>query len=314
MDALSSLIRHADAGDPLARALGAVLESGLIVYTRDSGGRFVEMSGVLGERLGLGDERGERYPKELRYFYTSGRMLPVSEIPAQVVRTSGRARRGELNRLETASGRVWMQVSNLPLERTAEGWSVLTIGADVTELVDARDAAGRASEARAALLRLAGELAGRARVGFDEMRGLLRGPMSLVAPGANVLLTRQDGLEFEIKPVCHGFGQVPETRRAHLSAELRERWSAARAHVNLNVQETDIYGARVVAELASRFRSVVVAPCSSADRARIGGLVVNHPEANAFEAWQIESFELAGVLAGAAMYGSGASEVGRDAA
>lgn len=41
MESLSSLIRDAGTDDPLACSLQAILESGLVVFTRDSLGRFV---------------------------------------------------------------------------------------------------------------------------------------------------------------------------------------------------------------------------------------------------------------------------------
>lgn len=303
MDSLSSLIRRAEPGDPLAKALAAILDSGFVVLTRDGAGRFVQVSEVLGSLLAIGDGRGDMYTRELRYYDSDMRPLPLSEVPPQQVRTSGRRRRGELNLLETAGGRVWMQQSNLPLEQTAEGWSVLTIGADVTELVERAEAAERAVAVRGALLEVGAMLAN-GSVTRTELVELLREPMAELVADGNVLVTCQDGDEFEMTPVHRGFGTGLAARRGRLSQLQRDRWQAAGAHVNQDVQLTDIYGASVVAELELPFRSVVIAPSSLPDGSALGALVMNHPEPDAFEAWQIESLELAGRLVARTLHGT----------
>ena len=105
MEAPSTLIRRADAGDPLAKALAAILDSGFVVLTRDGAGRFVHVSAVLGSLLAIGDGRGDVYTRQLRYYDRNKRFLALSEVQPQQVRTSGRSRRGDLNLIETAGGR-----------------------------------------------------------------------------------------------------------------------------------------------------------------------------------------------------------------
>ena len=135
---------------------------------------------------------------------------------------------------------------------------------------------------------------------WDELDALVE---QMVADG-NVLVTCQDGDEFEMTPVHHGFGTGLAARRGRLSQLQRDRWQAAGAHVNQDVQLTDIYGASVVAELELPFRSVVIAPSSLPDGSALGALVMNHPEPDAFEAWQIESLELAGRLVARTLHGT----------
>jgi hypothetical protein len=60
MDVLSSLIRRTDEEDPVAGALAMILDSGLVVMTHDSVRRFVQVSGVLGERLTMAEASGTR--------------------------------------------------------------------------------------------------------------------------------------------------------------------------------------------------------------------------------------------------------------
>ncbi|MBT5774715.1 MAG: hypothetical protein HOH95_10130 [Dehalococcoidia bacterium] len=303
MESISSLIRDAGTGDPLARSMEAVLESGLVVFTRDSHGRFVQLSPVLNERLGMGDARGAREPGDTRTYDVSGRALSGNEYPGTITRSSGTAQHEVLLQLECGDDSMWMQMSTMPLERTPDGWSVLTVGADVTALVEARDAASRAASVRGALLEVGAVLAD-GRVTRTELVELLRKPMAELVADGNVLLTWQDGDEFEMTPVHRGFGTGLAARRGRLSQLQRDRWQAGGAHVNQDVQLTDIYGASVVAELELPFRSVVIAPSSLADGSALGALVMNHPEPDAFEMWQIESLELAGRLLARTLHGT----------
>jgi hypothetical protein len=132
-------------------------------------------------------------------------------------------------------------------------------------------------------------------------------------PDGNALLLRQVGADFDMTPVYHGFGASLNARHSHLPAEMRERWSQPQAHVNQDVRETDMYGARVVAELENQFRSVAVMGYSSVALSQLGALGMHHPEANAFDAWQIESLELAARLVGRALYGGAAQAERRSA-
>ncbi len=99
--------------------------------------------------------------------------------------------------------------------------------------------------------------------------------------------------------VHHGFGSAPRTGRGYLAPVLRDRWRGPEAHVNLDVQPTDIYCGSVVAELEDPFRSLVLAPCGEQDAQ--GALVAMHSAEDAFDDWQIETLELAGRLVGAAL-------------
>ena len=86
MQSLTALIRGTRADDPLARALEAVLDSGLVIFSRDTEGHFVQLSEVLSERVGIIADSGTSQPRNLRVFDENGRLLPGSEYPAAITR------------------------------------------------------------------------------------------------------------------------------------------------------------------------------------------------------------------------------------
>lgn len=171
--------------------------------------------------------------------------------------------------------------------------------ARVTDLVAARDVARRATRVRGALIEVAAELA-TGPVTQAELVKLLREPMAMLTPGGNVTLMQQDGDEFEMTSIHHGFGATAPSGRARLSSILQDRWRGPNAHVNPDVQATDIYCARVVAELDDEYRSVVVA--AAGGPGAMASLMATHPDADGFDQLQIESLELTGRLVRAALY------------
>lgn len=217
---------------------------------------------MLHERLGLGDARGAREPGDTRTYDASGQALSGNEYPGMITRTSGSPQRERLLRLESGSGSMWFQISTMPLERTSDGWGVLTIGADVTATVDDREAAQRAAAVRGALVEASTKLVD-GQVTRTELVELLRAPMAMLVPDGNVTLMQQDGNEFEMTSIHHGFGAAARAGRAHLSSIMLERWRGPEA---------------------------------------LASLMATHPEANGLDGWQIESLELAGRLVRAALY------------
>ena len=70
----------------------------------------------------------------MRVFNSEGRLLAGSEYPASITRRTGAAQRDVLTRVVSDDDRhLWLQLSTMPLERGAEGWSVLSVAADVTD-------------------------------------------------------------------------------------------------------------------------------------------------------------------------------------
>jgi hypothetical protein len=301
MKSLTTLIHEADADDPLARTLEAILDSGLIVFSRDTEGRFVQLSEVLTDRAGIIADPGTNQPRNLRVFDENGRLLPGSEYPAAVVRMTGTPQRELHRRLVSDDGRqIWLKMSAVPLERGPEGWSVLTLGTDVTELHDALGAGKREIAARGALLQLGQQLAGR-QLPIEDLAAAFHQSIATLLPGSNAFAVERDGDEYITTTIVDAYGHPLPRRRGRFMAEQRERWTAERAHVNLDVQDTDIYGANVVAELTNPVRSLIVAPWGVADEAHLGALVAFNDQPDAFGADQVASFEIAGRMFGTAL-------------
>lgn len=295
MKSLTTLIHEAAADDPLARALEAMLDSGLIVWSRDTEGRFVHLSGLLTERAGIIAGSGDSQPRNLRVFDETGRLLPGSEYPASITRMTGSSQH-VLHRLVSDDDRdIWLQMSTMPLERGAEGWSVLTVATDVTDL---RHTLGEAQDdvaARGVLLELSVQLMTQP-ADEDALRETFSEVLAQIVPDTNVSLALRDGEEFHTIPLVHGYGPSLEPRRGRYATEQRERWTSTHAHVNRDVQDTDIYGANVVVELTNVVRSIVVAPCLEHDGTRIGSITVTSDQPGAFTDGQVESLEFAARL------------------
>ncbi len=301
MQSLTALIRGTRADDPLALALEALLDSGLIIFSRDTQGNFVQLSEVLSDRVGIIADAGTSQPRNLRVFDENGRLLPGSEYPAAITRRTGEAQRDVLRRLVSDDDReIWLKMSTLPLERGPEGWSVLTVGTDVTDLQEQITTAQREVAARGALLELSTRLTPE-RTTIEELIAAFADPLELLLPERNVFLALRDGDEFETTPLVHGYGNPIIPSRARYTEDQRTRWTSRSAHVNLDVQDTDIYGARVVAEFSYQVRSIVIAPCYPHGGDRVGAIVALADSPGAFTDDQIATLETAARMLGGAL-------------
>lgn len=292
MRSLSTLIREADADNPIARALEAILDSGLIIFSRDTTGRFVQLSNILSDRAGLVAPVGAAQPLNMKVFNDAGRLLAGSEYPASVTRTTGAAQRDQRTRIVSDDGRqIWLQLNTMPLERDADGWSVLTVATDITDLVDELDDARRETAARGELLTLSARLPW-GSLALEDVADTFHDPLTTLLPGANVSFAVRDGDEFETIPIAQGYGEL-EPVRGRYTADERARWSSGATHVNLNVEDTDIYGANVVVEYPNTVRSLVIAPCLRPGGERLGSLAATSDRPEAFTEHQIASLEAA---------------------
>lgn len=301
MQPLTALIRGTQADDPLARALEAILDSGLVIFSRDTEGHFVQLSEVLSERVGIIADSGTSQPRNLRVFDENGRLLPGSEYPAAITRRTGTAQREVLRRLVSDDDReIWLRMSTLPLERGPEGWSVLTVGSDVTDLQERIAAAERNAEANRALLAL-GERIANEPLEFGDLRELFHEPLATLLPQANVSLALRQKDEYQSFPLAHGYGTAMNPIRGRYTADQRERWTAAAAHVNRDVQDTDIYGARVVAEFPHQIKTLVIAPCFDEADPRAGAIIAYGEHAGMFDDQQVTGLEIAARMLGRAV-------------
>ena len=305
MDPLTSLLRDADPGDQLALTLAAVMDSGLILFSRDSDGRYVQLSQALADEVGLLAQRGDMLPRNMRVFDVEGRLLAGSEYPASITRTTGKTQRSVRRRLVSDDGRwTWLQMSTMPLERGSGGWSVLTVAADVTDLQDELVALRAETAAQQSILRLATAVAGRT-VTFEEAVELIREPAAALVPEMNVGLGRQVGQEYEAVMIHQSYGTPRPGDRGRFQEAQRRPWSDSVAHVNQDVKDTDIYGASVVAEIPTKVRALVTAPLFGLADGELAALWVHSERPHGFSEAQIEGLELIGRLLGASMVRGG---------
>lgn len=301
MESLSSLIRAAGPGDPLGVTLQAVLDSGLIVFSRDTDGRYVQLSETLAEQAGLVASRGSKAPANMRVFNDAGRLVPGSEYPASISRTTGKTQKSVRMRLVSDDDReIWLQMSTVPLERGTGGWSVLTIAADVTDLQEELVELRARNAAQQSLVELATKLAGR-EISFSEALQLLREPVAALVPEMNVGLCWQVGADFESVMLHQGYGEPWDGARGRFQEGQRQRWSADVVYVNQNVQDTDIYGARVVAEIPTTVRALVAAPLVGLPDGQLAALWAHGERPHSFSGWQVEGLGLIGGLLGGAI-------------
>ena len=126
-----------DGVDP-ARLLDLLVsESDMFLSLRDHSGRFVYANrSIEGPLLPpRSDAIGKHHLPGRRFFDESGRELAILDHPAQVARITGIAQRNVrfTVRLESGEQRC-VQMSYIPIEQRDDGWSVLCVGCDVTEL------------------------------------------------------------------------------------------------------------------------------------------------------------------------------------
>ncbi len=295
---LSSLIRLARPDDALAVALEAMIErSDLILTLRDGNGHFVQVSPRVAERLGKeGAGLGRSRVEGRRFFDGAGRELAFGEHPAQIARLSGRPQLDRTLGIRAGDGaEMWMRISYLPLERDGDGWSVLGVGTDITELRQQEQALRARVAQQAALIDLATSLAGR-RIGPAEAAALLREPVAHALPDVSASLIVRYENELEQRSLA----DPHSAERMRLTPEAAERWVAG-THVNLDVRPADIYGNLVTVERDVPIRSIVIAAVPNCDGDRIGAVAVVNVEPNAFTAADVNFIETAARLIGPAL-------------
>lgn len=110
-------------------------ESEMFLVLRDQSGRIVYANRSIEGLSPRPDVIGKHHLPERRFFDEAGRELAILDHPAQVARITGIAQRNVRLTVRLESGELrCLQMSYIPLEQTDDGWSVLCVGCDVTEL------------------------------------------------------------------------------------------------------------------------------------------------------------------------------------
>lgn len=300
MRALSSVIRENDPRDPLAQAARALLDAGLIVASRDGAGRFVQMSDVYGNALGMeADVRGGGFISGERYFDTNGREIPRAEHPAHIARMSGIPQRNRTLGVRAPNGReLWFQASYMPVEQEPEGWSVLTLGVVLDRQVFTPPPIHTTTSVEP-LLAFAETVAGR-KFPPARLASLLVEPIdSIVCSESSSVLLWRRGDTLEIEGIRRRTSLASSAIR--LDGDAAKRWSRRETYYAPEVRDTDIVGNYLAVEFDPPIRTLAVIPVLDPDGIRVASLAVTHPEPQALLDEQICTLERLGRLAGAAL-------------
>jgi hypothetical protein len=301
MRSLASLVRSADAGDLLASAVSALLDSGFVITLRDDRGALVQQSQTAADALDIHEDmRGQEFWRAARFFDGNGREIAPADYPAQVVRLTGQPQRARLIGLRSRTGaELWMIMSWLPIARGPAGWSVLSIGAPLPPQVFIPPTQRQETDP---VMDFALEVAGK-RLDPEALAERLGRPAGRIAPAVSCLLAWRDGEELRLLSVWRPdgrAGEVPSVTEVPLTGETATRWAMAKSYVNLNVRETDIIGNRVAVEYDRRIRTYALIPIRDGCGVRTASFALTSPNPDALTTRQVESFERLGVFAGAA--------------
>jgi PAS domain S-box-containing protein len=298
MSSIRSFLARADRDERPARFIEAILrESSLTVVVRDHRGRFVEYNPQFLEAAGVApDESGER-GERIHHFDSDGRELSLLETPASVARMTGNPQLSTLFGIRYPNGEErWLKGDMLPLERGPEGWAVLGISADVTDLYTER----REAQQRVRMLETVLELARRlshVRLAPAAAATASAVPLERTLPDASLSIAIRQGDVLLLWSIASQSETGGAPRRMQFRHEIAKHWQQE-VHVNLNVRDTDIYGDSAVGALDRPYRSIVGASLWREDGRPVGKLVATSPLPNAFSALDIETMKEAARIIG----------------
>lgn len=293
MPSIRSFLRDDRREERPARFIEALLnESSLTIVVRDHRGRFVEHSSQNLNAIGAKPEDTGARGENLRYFDGTGRPLSLIDTPAAVARMTGQPQLQQLFGLRYPNGReVWLSGDMLPLEQGAEGWAVLGVSADVTDLyIGRRDAQKRVGQLES-LLAVSHQLSN-ATLTASGLTSAIREAVVGAMPGAWIGIGLTAGDELELWSFTPWTTDEALPRRGPMQPDALGG-DTERTHINLDVNETDIYGFFTVGELDHPFRSLVSVPF----KATSGWVIATATRPDAFDAIDVEFLErLAGLI------------------
>lgn len=302
MRPLTSLVRRADPDDPLAQVVRALLDSGLIVTTRDGAGRYVQLSNIYGRGLGIEglESRGKVIAEGVELLDAAGNVVPRMAHPSQVARLSGEPQRLALGGARAANGHeMWMLNSFIPLDRDEDGWQVLTVGVPLPRSVFNPPTAFQQDAApfQRALLDFALAVAGTrldqaqlARAMEPAVRAILDEPLS-----ASLTMVR-DGWVY-VEPIARSTSLFPPAP-LRLSEESALRWRMTETYYNPSMGGAEVLGDRVVIEFPCAIRTYALVPMMDGHGRRVGAIGTTAPVPHALSPGQIGALEHLARLAG----------------
>ena len=301
MPSIRSFLSDGDRHERAARFIEAILwESSLTVVVRDHRGRFIEYNPRFLDEAGVAPEDNGARGERLRFFDGEGRELSLLETPASIARLIGEPQKGTTFGIRYPNGEErWLKGDMLPLERGSEGWAVLGISVDVSDLyIERREAQQRVRQLEALLA--AAQHLGQPSLTAEAAAAALRELMATTLPRAAVALVMRsrDGMEFfPIQDHPDGDGWP---RRSRFEGEAGLRWARG-THVNNDVKDAEIYGGHIVGLGAVPVRSVVSVPVPDCAGTRIATLAAYALVTDAFPPVDVAFMEDAARLVGPAL-------------
>jgi hypothetical protein len=298
---LSSIIRDAEDGDLLARSLAAIVDSGMIVTLRDAGGRFVQVSPVFAQALGVRQGgRGHERVDGHRFYDAQGRQLAMREHPAYLARVSGAPQRNRLLGVRNAEREAWMLMSYMPVEQTSHGWSVLGIGSDVTSLVQRLHGLEARATVAESLLALALR-ATSATLTTTEATSAVTEALHAALPQVEFGLLLCTDTELLLLTSHDASGRACGRRSIPLTDDVVARWATARPHLGHDLREVGVGPGTPLDDWARGARSLVVAPAFDADGGHVASLVAIARGGEILGADHVRVIETAARLVGPAL-------------
>lgn len=263
--------------------------------SHDGSIRLIGSSGTWG-RPQFEEAVGHFTSDGLSFFDANGRPLSRLEHPAHVARTTGQPQPNYLLGIRGAGGEeVWIRFNYIPVSRGAEGWSVLAVGSDVTELHVAQREAKQRIAGLEALLTLSE--ATRHAVTPEEAAAGMRPLATALFDNCNLTLAILRGQQLTMVPAQLSESMDPGPDVVPLIGPTLEHWSAG-TQVNQRVQDTDIYAHTVVGSLEIPFRSIAQVPLLNRSGVRFGTIASSSTLADFYTPARIEALERAAAMIG----------------
>lgn len=284
------------------QVIRALLDSGLIVTTRDGAGRYVELSETYGRELGIHgfDARGKMIADGVELLNADGKTITRMEHPAYVARLSGEAQRLTLGGARSAHGdEVWMVNSYMPLQRDQDGWQVLTVGVPLPRSIfnPPTSATPGAEPFQRALLDYALAVAGK-RLDDAALIEALRPAVETIvdSPLSISLVMVRDG-HTHVKPILRFIDADPPPPM-RLTGESAMRWRSHETFYNPTMGDADVLGNRVVIEFGYPIRSYALIPIMGGCGHRVGAISMTAPVPHAMSTAQRCALEQLAHLSG----------------
>lgn len=279
-----------------------VLDQTSLAFTlRDHSGQVLEIDDRIGQRLGTSPEdiTGRAVAAHTQVLDERRRQIPLVQHPAQIARTSGRPQFSQVLGLRRPDGsEAWMIGDFIPVDAGKDGYSVLSVLTDVTDIQVARFEAEARADAVDIITEVALRLAGR-RLTAVEAVETLREPLLQLLPSTQLGISLHLPQEIRFYAIHQLDGMVPSPPSIPRSA--MERHGHAHVRIENDLGPADVFGPRVIGADPVPARSGCVVPVLDADGTRLGSIAAYSQSKDFFTPPRVEGLERVGRLLGRAL-------------